>query len=134
MASHQQITANQENAKSSTGPRSKKGRDASSKNARRHGLAIAIGSDPAVQQDIETLAGVLAPCGLGISHAREAAEAALDLVRIRKVRASLFEALYFSRPNTPCGLTELDNQLGKLERYERRAFSRRNSALRAIFN
>ena len=64
--------------------------------------------------------------------ARDAAEAVLDLFRIRKIRASLFETIYFADAGAPDRLTELNDKLAKLERYERRAFSRRNRAMRAM--
>jgi len=65
-------------------------------------------------------------------HAREAAEAELDLARIRRVRAFLFETLYFADASAPDGIADLNSKLAKLERYERRAFSRRRRALRAM--
>jgi len=65
-------------------------------------------------------------------HAREAAEAELDLLRVRKVRAGLFENFYLSDTVTPEGLADLNDRLAKLARYDRRAFSRRNRALRAL--
>jgi len=134
MASERQIAANRKNAKKSTGPRSKAGRDASRSNARRHGLAITIETDPAFHADIEKLAKVLSP-----SHgtqnvderAREAAGAELDLLRIRKIRTWLFETLYYDATTTD-SMAELDDKLAKLERYERRAFSRRKRALREM--
>ena len=82
MPSERQIAANRKNAKKSTGPRSKAGREASCRNARRHGLAIAIETDPAFHADIEKLAKVLSPSD-GTKNvderAREAAGAELDL-------------------------------------------------------
>src|SRR3981189_1890635 len=134
MSSDRKITANRNNAKKSTGPRSKAGREASRGNARRHGLAIDIGTDPAFCDDIEKLAQALSFAS-GMQHvsagAREDAGAALDLLRIRKIRASLFETLYFAANDAaPDRLTELNDKLAKLERYERRAFSRRKRALR----
>jgi hypothetical protein len=133
MSSDRKITANRNNAKKSTGPRSKAGREASRRNARRHGLAIDIGADPAFHEDIEKLATVLSSGAQKVSeHARQAAEAELDLTRIRKVRAWLFETLYFADTAAPDAMTELNDALTKLERYERRAFSRRKRALRAV--
>jgi hypothetical protein len=135
MSSDRKITANRNNAKKSTGPRSKAGREASRRNARRHGLAIAIGADPAFHEDIEKLATVLSLSSGAqkvSEHARQAAEAELDLTRIRKIRAWLFETLYFADTAAPDGMTELNDELAKLERYERRAFSRRKRALRAV--
>jgi hypothetical protein len=136
MPSDRQIAANRNNAQKSTGPRSKAGREASRGNARRHGLAIDIGTDPAFCDDIEKLAQVLSSAS-GIQRvsagAREAAGAELDLLRIRKIRASLFETLYFvANAAAPDRLTELNDKLAKLERYERSAFSRRKRALRAM--
>jgi hypothetical protein len=135
MPSDRKITANRNNAKKSTGPRSKAGREASRRNARRHGLAIDIGADPAFHEDIEKLATVLslASGAQKVSeHAREAAEAVFDLTRIRKIRACLIETLYFANSADLDSLTELNDKLAKLEPYERRAFSRRKRALRAM--
>jgi hypothetical protein len=135
MPSDRQIAANRSNAKKSTGPRSNAGRQASRRNALRHGLAIDIRTDPAYNDDIEQLAKVLS-CARGRQNvsdsARDAAEALLDLSRIRKVRALLFETIYFPDTAAPDCLVELNDKLAKLERYERRAFSRRNRALRAM--
>jgi hypothetical protein len=135
MASERQIAANRNNAKKSTGPRSEAGRAASHRNARRHGLAIDIGTDPAFHDDIEKLANMLS-FSIGIQkvseHAREAAGAELDLLRIRKIRAWLFETLYFADTTAPDGLAEPNDKLAKLERYEHRAFSRRKRALRVM--
>jgi hypothetical protein len=135
MSSDRQIAANQNNAKKSTGPRSKAGREASRRNARRHGLAIDIGADPAFRADIEKLAKALSRSGAQkvSQYSRLAAEAQHDLIRIRKIRASLFETLYFFADTAvPDRLVELNENLTKLERYERRALSRRKRALRAM--
>jgi hypothetical protein len=135
MPSEHKIAANRSNAKKSTGPRSKAGRQASRRNALRHGLAIDIRTDPAYHDDIEQLAKMMSrACGMqNVSDsARDAAEAVLDLFRIRKIRASLFETIYFADTGAPDRLIELNHKLAKLERYERRAFSRRNRAMRAM--
>jgi hypothetical protein len=99
-------------------------------------LAIPIGADPAFHDDIEKLAKALALSG-GMQnvgeHAREAAAAELDLLRIRKIRAALFNTLWVdANDTTPERLAELNDNLAKLERYERRAFSRRKRALREM--
>jgi|SRR3981081_2178354 hypothetical protein len=134
MSSDRQIAANQNNAKRSTGPRSKAGREVSRHNARRHGLAIDIGNDPAFHDDIEILADALSN-GTQIDSecAREVAEAELDLVRIRKIRAWLFATLYCADTALPDRLAELNKKLAQLERYERRAYSRRKRVLREIY-
>src|SRR5207253_9002154 len=103
-------------------------------NARRHGLAVAIETDPAFHQDIEELAKTLSLSGgkqKVDEYAREAAGAEFDLLRIRKIRTWLFETLYCGATTTG-SMAELNDKLAKLERYERRAFSRRNRALREI--
>jgi hypothetical protein len=135
MPSDRKITANRNNAKKSTGPRSVAGREAARRNARRHGLAVAIGGDPAFHEDIEKLAKALSLSSRKqevSEFARETAEATLDLARIRKVRAFLIETLYFADTAAPDRITDLNGKLAKLERYERRAFSRRKRALRAM--
>jgi hypothetical protein len=133
MSSDRQIAANQNNAQKSTGPSSKAGREISRRNAHRHGLAIKIGSDPAFRDEIEKLSQTLSSgAQFTLAHVREAAEAELDLMRIRKVRAWLFETYYFTDNEPSEGLVKLNKKLAKLERYERRAFSRRKRALRAM--
>ena len=131
MASKRQIAANRRNAKKSTGPRSKAGREASRRNARRHGLAIAIETDPAFHDEIEKLAKALSLSQKVDEHARDAARAEFDLLRVRKIRTWLFETLYYDATTTK-SMAELNDKLAKLERYERRAFSRRRRALRQI--
>ena len=64
--------------------------------------------------------------------AREIAEAELDLWRIRKIRAMLFDTYYVAKILVPDRLMQLNDKLAKLERYERREFSRRKRALRAL--
>jgi hypothetical protein len=135
MTSDRKIVANRSNAQKSTGPRSNAGRQVSRRNALRHGLAIAIGSDPALHEDIEKLAKLLTSSSgrQEVSEfARAAAEAEHDLLRIRKIRASLFEKHYFADTTALEGLTDLNVKLAKLERYERRALSRRKRALRLM--
>jgi hypothetical protein len=135
MSSDKQIAANRNNAKGSTGPRSKLGREVSRRNAWRHGLAVDVTVDPAFHDDIELLANALSRSH-GIRKANEgchiAAEAQIDLLRIRKVRAWLFNSFHLADAPLPDRLAELNQKLAKLERYERGAVSRRKRALRAI--
>ena len=91
MTSDRKAASNRNNAQKSTGPRSEAGRWRSRRNAFRHGLAVAIGTDPSFSKDIEALATILASCGSGQSvgeFARQAAEAEVDLLRIRKLSPS----------------------------------------------
>ena len=133
MTLERKIAANRNNAKKSTGPRTEAGRATSRQNARRHGLATGIGSDPALRDDIEILAKLLAGGRENIGEfAREAAEAHLDLLRIRKIRAGLYARMRFFGDASTEDLMEAAEQFARLERYERRAFSRRKHAMRLI--
>jgi hypothetical protein len=132
MTSERKIAANRNNARKSTGPRTEAGRATSRQNARRHGLATGIGSDPAFRDDIEMLAALLSRASgrenIG-EFAREAAEAHLDLVRIRKIRAGVYARMRFFGDASTEDLMEAAEQFARLERYERRAFSRRKRAM-----
>jgi hypothetical protein len=135
MTSDRKIQSNRKNAQKSTGPRSEAGRRRSRRNALRHGLAVAIGSDLSFSEDIKrlalTLAGVASGQNIG-EFAHQAAEAEIDLLRIRKLRASRFDAV-LGNPETALGdHSEFNEELAKLERYERRAFSRRKRAFQAM--
>ena len=132
--SNRKIASNRKNAKKSTGPRSEGGRRRSRRNALRHGLAIAIGSDPSFSKAIEALATTLESGGGRMvgEFARQVAEAELDLLRIRKLKAARFNTVV-GDPDAKLGdYCELSNSLEQLERYERRAFSRRKRALLAM--
>ena len=135
MTSERKIVANRNNAKKSTGPRSNPGRAVSRRNALRHGLAVSIGNESAFGDLLEDLAKVLSSAS-GLQSvsgvAREAAGAQFDLSRIRKIRACLYETIYFVDGAAPDRLAQLNDKLAKLERYERRAFSRRKRALRLL--
>jgi hypothetical protein len=133
VTSDRKIAANRKNAEKSTGPRTEAGRATSRRNARRHGLATGIGSDPAFRDDIEVLAGLLAGGRENIGEfVREAAEAHLELARIRKIRASLCARMRFFGDAPREVLMEAAEKFARLERYERRAFSRRKRAMRLI--
>jgi hypothetical protein len=135
MTSDRKAASNRKNAQKSTGPRSEVGRRHSRRNALRHGLAVAIGSDPSFSKDIEALATIVASGSGGQTvgeFARQAAEAEIDLLRIRKLKASRFNAVHGNPEARREDYFELNESLAKLERYERRAFSRRKRALLAM--
>jgi hypothetical protein len=135
MTSERKTISNRRNAQKSTGPRSELGRLRSRRNALRHGLAIAIGSDPSFSEKIESLAKTLASGRGGQiveEFARQVAEAHLDLVRIRQLKAERLAAVFRNPEARLEDYSELDENLAQLERYERRAFSRRKRALLAM--
>jgi hypothetical protein len=98
-------------------------------------LAIAIGSDPSYCEDIEALATTLESGGGGYlrkEFARQVAEAHIDLWRIRKLKAERF-AMVLENPEASLkGYSALNKTLDQMERYERRAFSRRKRAMLAM--
>jgi hypothetical protein len=114
MASERQIAANRRNARNSTGPRSTSGKKRASGNAFRHELTRPI-SSAAFEREVEKLAGQIAgdtEDKITLELARDAAEAELELARVRRVKAELIDRV--------------------AARYEARAVTRRNRAIRSI--
>src|SRR5476649_2386018 len=89
MTSAKQMASNQRNAKKSSGPRSKAGLRRSSRNARRHGLAVAVKLDSSVSAELEKfLAALAGERGEVLGEFTvQFAEAETDLRRIRKNKA-----------------------------------------------
>jgi hypothetical protein len=177
MATSRRQQANRANAGWSKGPKSQAGKARAARNARRHGLATSVWSDPEMSAAAESLARELAapPAGPELqSRAREAAAAHIDVHRVQRARHALMvQALADPLPVPTTSraarqhvkdLIELDERLGgdlyvpwrlrtaaqipegaekfalvisnlarklaALERYERRATSRRKRAFR----
>jgi hypothetical protein len=133
MATDRQVASNRRNGALSRGPKTLAGKARSSRNAVKHGLSIAITSDRASSREIEVLARKLAGAGDSLGQARLAAEAELELNRVR----GAFEAV-LTRAGVGGGVDEAERaaaliralpELEKLDRYERRAFSKRKRAL-----
>ena len=140
--------ANRRNARRSTGPKSAAGKAKVAKNALRHGLAVSPRLYQTLNWDIEELAALIAGKGAS-SHrlecARRIAEAQIDLRRIRQVRISMWsrwkvgdtKSSDASGPAPALSGADMDmnalmKQLLRLDRYERRALSRRKAAIRDI--
>ena len=138
MATDRQIAANRRNGALSRGPKTRAGKARSSRNAVKHGLSIPIARDHASAKEIAVLARRLGQSGRGsLWQARVAAEAELELTRARSAfeavltRASIsgtWDGAAEQAPALICALPELQ----RLERYERRAFSKRKRALRDL--
>jgi hypothetical protein len=95
MASERQIAANRRNAQRSTGPRSASGAKRSSQNAYRHGLAKRISTVDFGKQ-LDMLARQIAGDAddeATLALARVAAEAQLDLARIRQLKKAVIESV-----------------------------------------
>lgn len=168
--SQRRLSANRENAKRSTGPRSTAGKRRSAGNAFRHGLAVPIETLSEFGEDIERLATMACPdcTPEALPLAREFAAATLDLRRIRQARFAIERRMLedlnrwideivpqvglrssWPPPLLPVempmrlsqmsatgvrapALNLLAKRLGSMFRYERRALSRRNAAVRAL--
>ncbi len=151
MASHRQIAANRRNARRSTGPRTPAGVKRAARNALRHGLTIPLVRDPVACAEINRLAAALVgrpPSPARLEQARIAAEAEFELRRVRAHRKSLLDrkavelAAHQHEADQRSEPVAFDNQRGgiaiaaalpeleALERYERRAASRRKRAMR----
>src|SRR5258708_2667948 len=93
MASKRQIEANRRNARRSCGPRTPHGKRRASRNGLRHGLATQD-SSTSFLAELEKLAHRIAGnCknAIVLKFAHAAAEAELDLGRVRRVKTALIE-------------------------------------------
>jgi hypothetical protein len=131
----------------SKGPRTAQGKLRSSRRAFRHGLSIPVLASSGLSKQVEDLArkivGKKTSMDL-LELARMVAEAQIDLARIRRTRhESLLRALA-QKKKTARALSEQDDAAAairvlsqlrihrRLARHERRALSRRKSAMRAF--
>jgi hypothetical protein len=124
MISAARLAANRANAQKSTGPRTA-GKMRAAQNARRHGLTLPVASDPDCREAIAAFAqAIVRSTGTPDLYALavQIAAAEIDLRRVRHARLPLLEV---ATPEAICRLAAID-------RYEGRALSRRNCAMRAF--
>ena len=134
MTSPAKARANRRNALKSTGPKTAAGKAAVAANAHRHGLSLPVLLDPALSREADDLARRIERSVTGAeadAHghalAGHIAEAVLDLRRVHDAKLPLVIAWEADPSAAGCV-----SELARLDRYERRAFSQRNAAIRAF--
>lgn len=127
MTSEKKVASNRANAKFSTGAKTENGKAKSSHNAFRHGLAVSPASDPALSAAAKRLQRQLI-IGDNTESAGVVAEAVAELLRVRAVRTQIISEVGDLKDAGTISKTM--RELLKTDRYERRALSRLNTALR----
>jgi hypothetical protein len=142
MTSTRKVRSNQKNARASTGPRSAQGKARASQNARQHGLSLSALVDPDHSAAVKAWARSL----LGDSKSKELqaialqiAAAQVDLLRVRQARhfaltRALTDASGADGPISAAeAVAKVASALIALDRYEKRALSRRKFAARIFY-
>jgi hypothetical protein len=126
VATNKQIAANRANAQKSTGPKTATGRLKSSRNAFRHGLSLPLspGAETSAQERALVQVLVADPANYKqLLAATELAQAQVELLRIRGVRAELMAAFDLASDDR-----QTLRRLAALDHYERLAHSKRRRA------
>ena len=148
MTSERKAHANRANAQRSTGPKTPRGKARAAGNARRLGLSLSVLADPVLSDQVAAITRAIAGKASDRNRfelARRIAEAQIDLQRLRQARHQFFADRLQGHPKSPKKASgPLDphefatilvkdfKELTAIDRYERRAWSRRRFAIRAL--
>jgi hypothetical protein len=154
MTSERKAQANRANARKSTGPTTPRGKVRAAGNARRLGSSLSVLADPVLSDQVAALTREIAgeaSDGNSFELARRIAEAQIELQRVRQARHQFFadrlKSLGYecsskraSGPNSASPdphefatiLVQDFKEIKAMDRYERRALSRRKFAVRAL--
>jgi hypothetical protein len=130
MTTDAQIAANRANAQKSTGPKTAAGRLNSSRNALRHGLSLPLRLDTEESAKAGAITRALTPNRANeeqLLAATELAQAQIELLRIRAVRAELMAAVDLASADVGSL-----RRLAALDHYERLAYTKRRRASRKV--
>jgi hypothetical protein len=104
MTSSQKMAANRANAQRSTGPRTAAGKASSRHNAAKHRLAVPVSALPDLAQEVTRLSEQIAAGSVNPliqEAATRVAEAAIDVLRVRKARTQAFGDLMSALDRSP---------------------------------
>jgi hypothetical protein len=134
MTSEKKVSANRMNANKSRGPKTLSGKLQSSRNAWRHGLASAADAEPTASPAVKRMAKAI--CGeeytdpdlyeLAVTIARWQ----IVLLKVRTTRDATMVDAKIEGPEQLAPAVPSDEESARLNRYERRARSARNRAIR----
>jgi hypothetical protein len=137
MRSRAQAEASKRNGRHSQGPRSDEGKARSRLNALAHGLSSSLLRAASPDRDVQSIIEQLVESKItnykALATAREvAAELEVEIRNVRAAKLKAYADLHPTSQLTPEDTLEVLLTIGRIDRYERRALSRRKFAIRRL--